>query len=79
MSLRVPKKGQKERLVELACKNAMNILNKDSEKMKREEARTVGAVRELADLLGLPLLTRMEAYDISNISGFEKVGSMVGL
>ena len=77
VSLRVPKKGQKERLVELACKNALNILNKDSEKMKREEARTVGAVRELADLLGLPLLTRMEAYDISNISGFEKVGSMV--
>jgi excinuclease ABC subunit C len=75
--LRVPKKGQKERLVELACKNALNILNKDSEKMKREEARTVGAVRELADLLGLPLITRMEAYDISNISGFEKVGSMV--
>ena len=75
--LRVPKKGQKERLVELACKNALNILNKDSEKLKREEARTVGAVRELADLLGLPLLTRMEAYDISNISGCEKVGSMV--
>ena len=75
--LRVPKKGQKERLVELACKNALNILNKDSEKLKREEARTVGAVRELADLLGLPMLTRMEAYDISNISGFEKVGSMV--
>lgn len=77
VALRVPKKGQKERLVELACKNAMNILNKDSEKMKREEARTVGAVRELADLLGLPLLTRMEAYDISNTSGFEKVRSMV--
>ena len=75
--IRVPKKGQKERLVELACKNALNILNKDSEKMKREEARTIGAVRELADLLGLPLLTRMEAYDISNTSGFEKVGSMV--
>ena len=75
--MRVPKKGQKERLVELACKNAMDILNKDSEKLKREEARTIGAVRELADLLGLPLLTRMEAYDISNISGFEKVGSMV--
>lgn len=75
--LRIPKKGQKERLVELACKNALNILNKDSEKLKREEARTIGAVRELADLLGLPLLTRMEAYDISNISGFEKVGSMV--
>lgn len=77
VNFRVPKKGQKERLVELACKNALNILNKDSEKLKREEARTIGAVRELADLLGLPLLNRMEAYDISNISGFEKVGSMV--
>lgn len=74
---RVPKKGQKERLVELACKNALNILNKDSEQMKREEARTIGAVRELADLLGLLPMERMEAYDISNISGFEKVGSMV--
>lgn len=74
---RVPKKGQKERLVELACKNALNILNKDSEQMKREEARTIGAVRELADLLGLLPMDRMEAYDISNISGFEKVGSMV--
>lgn len=73
----VPKKGQKERLMELACKNALNILNKDSEKLKCEEARTVGAVRELADLLNLPLLSRMEAYDISNTSGFEKVGSMV--
>ena len=73
----VPKKGQKERLMELACKNALNILNKDSEKLKREEARTVGAVRELADLLNLPLICRMEAYDISNTSGFEKVGSMV--
>lgn len=73
----VPKKGRKERLMELACKNALNILNKDSEKLKREEARTIGAVRELADLLNLPLLSRMEAYDISNTSGFEKVGSMV--
>ncbi len=73
----VPKKGQKERLMELACKNALNILNKDSEKLKREEARTVGAVRELADLFESALLSRMEAYDISNTSGFEKVGSMV--
>ena len=63
--------------MELACKNALNILNKDSEQMKREEARTIGAVRELADLLGLLPMDRMEAYDISNISGFEKVGSMV--
>lgn len=74
---RVPKKGQKEKLVELANKNALNILNKDNERLKREQARTTGAVRELEELLGLPLLTRMEAYDISNISGFEQVGSMV--
>lgn len=74
---RVPKKGQKERLVELACKNASLILQQDSEKIKREEARTIGAVRELQNLLGLPSISRMESFDISNINGFESVGSMV--
>ena len=73
----VPKKGQKERLVELASKNALLVLNKDSEKLKREEARTIGAVHELEELLELPSIARMEAFDISNINGFEKVGSMV--
>ncbi len=75
--IRVPKKGQKEKLVELAEKNARLVLEKDRERIKREEARTVGAVREIAALLGLPVLERMEAFDISNISGFENVGSMV--
>ena len=75
--IRTPKKGQKEKLVELAEKNARMVLEKDRERIKREEARTVGAVREIAGLLGLPLLERMEAFDISNISGFENVGSMV--
>lgn len=75
--IRVPKKGQKEKLVELAEKNARLVLEKDRERIKREEARTVGAVREIAQLLELPVLDRMEAFDISNISGFENVGSMV--
>lgn len=77
VTITVPKKGQKERLVELASKNAMMVLDKDSEKLKREDARTQGAVRELERLLDLPSILRMEAFDISNINGFEKVGSMV--
>ena len=75
--IRTPHKGQKEKLVELAEKNARMVLEKDRERIKREEARTVGAVREIAGLLSLPMLDRMEAFDISNISGFENVGSMV--
>lgn len=73
----VPQKGQKEKLVELAMENARLILSKDRERMKREEGRTIGAVREVADWLHLPTAQRMESYDISNISGFANVGSMV--
>ena len=75
--IHVPKKGTKEKLVELAEQNATLILSKDKEKMKREEGRTIGAVKEIAGLLGMEQITRMEAFDISNISGFENVGSMV--
>lgn len=75
--IRVPKKGTKEKLVELAEKNASLVLSKDRERLKREEGRTIGAVKEIARLLGLEDLNRMEAYDISNISGFASVGSMV--
>ena len=75
--LRVPKKGTKEKLVELARENAVIVLNQDRERIKREEGRTIGAVKEIAQLLGMPRINRMEAYDISNISGFESVGSMV--
>ncbi len=77
VSIRIPKIGQKERLVELAEKNARLVLEQDKEKIKREEARTKGAMKRLADLLNLPDLSRMEAFDISNISGFLSVGSMV--
>ena len=77
--LKVPKIGSKEKLVELAAQNAKLVLSQDREKLKREEGRTIGAVKEISDLLQLPLIgtARMEAYDISNINGFENVGSMV--
>jgi len=75
--VKVPKIGTKEKLVELAAQNAKLILSQDKERLKREEGRTIGAVKEIADLLGLPQIERMEAFDISNISGFENVGSMV--
>lgn len=75
--IQVPKKGEKERLIELAAKNASLVLQQDSEKLKREEARTIGAVRELEQWLSIPSILRIESYDISNINGFESVGSMV--
>ena len=73
----VPKKGQKERLVELAAKNALLVLSQDKEKIKREELRTIGAMNQIGEWLGLGHLRRVEAFDISNINGFESVGSMV--
>lgn len=75
--IRVPKKGQKEKLVELAQRNAGIVLTQDREKLKREENRTVGAMKEIENWLHLENLIRIEAYDISNISGFQSVGSMV--
>ena len=75
--LKVPKKGQREKLVELAAQNAHLVLSQDKEKIKREEGRTIGAVKEIAGLLGLSDISRMEAFDISNTSGFASVGSMI--
>ena len=75
--LRIPKKGTKEQLVELAQKNAQMVLKNDRERLKREEGRTIGAVKELEKILGLKGIIRMEAYDISNTNGFDSVGSMV--
>lgn len=77
VNLRIPKKGQKEKLVELAKKNAQLVLATDKERLKREEGRTIGAVKEIQKLLGIEEIVRIEAYDISNISGFAAVGSMV--
>lgn len=75
--VRVPKIGSKEKLVELAAQNARHILEQDRERLKREEGRTIGAVKEIAEILGLERIERMEAFDISNINGFENVGSMI--
>ncbi len=75
--IRVPKIGAREKLVELAAQNAALVLSQDRERIRREEGRTIGAAREIAALLGLTGIGRMEAFDISNISGFANVGSMV--
>ncbi len=77
VSIKVPQKGMKEKLVELAKKNAQLVLSQDKERIKREEGRTIGAVKEIERLLGMSGLSRMEAYDISNFNGFETVGSMI--
>ena len=77
VTLTVPQKGKKEKLVELASENARIKLDRDIEKLKRNRDRTEGAAQEIAQILGLSDVHRMEAYDISNISGFESVGSMV--
>ncbi len=73
----VPQKGKKEKLVELAEKNAEIVLRQDIEKIKRNKAKTEGAMKELMELLHMDGIRRMEAYDISNISGYDSVGSMV--
>ena len=77
VTIRVPQKGMKEKLVELAQKNAKLVLSQDREKLRREEGRTIGAMKEIEQLLGMEHLSRVEAFDISNINGFETVGSMV--
>lgn len=74
---RTPQKGEKARLIDLAAKNARLVLEQGLEKTKREEARTIGACAEIAELISLPQIQRIEAFDISNISGFESVGSMI--
>ena len=75
--MRVPQKGMKEKLVELAQKNAEMVLSQDREKLRREEGRTIGALKEIEQLLDMKGLERVEAFDISNINGFETVGSMI--
>lgn len=77
MRILVPQRGLKEKLVEMARENAETALTRDRERLQREEMRTAGAVHEIAELLGIQKADRMEAYDISNISGVESVGSMV--
>lgn len=72
-----PQKGEKSKMIDLARENAAVVLSRDLEKIKREDARTVGAANELAQMLGLPKADRLEAFDISNTSGYQSVASMV--
>lgn len=75
--LLVPKKGNKEKMIELAYKNAELILSRDKEKLRREQLKTTGALNEIENLLGISNIKRIESFDISNISGAQSVGSMV--
>jgi excinuclease ABC subunit C len=77
VSLLIPKRGMKERLLKLAKKNAELVLSTDREKLRKNEERTAGAAEELAGIIGIESADRIESFDISNISGFESVGSMV--
>ena len=77
VEIKIPQRGDKHKLLAMAAENARLLLSQNKEQLKREEARTSGAVKELSRILGIPGLFRMEAYDISNISGFQSVGSMV--
>ena len=72
-----PKKGSKEKLVELAAKNAQNLLEQNKEKYRREQKKTVGAVQEIEQLIDVHNIHRMESYDISNTNGYESVASMI--
>lgn len=72
-----PKKGNNEKLVELAAKNARNLLEQNKEKYRREQKKTVGAVGEIEKLIGIEGIHRMESYDISNTNGYESVASMI--
>jgi len=74
----VPVKGDKARLVKMAYNNAVITLEQFGKHIKLESARTTGAVEEIRAALGFDApIFRIEAYDISNIQGFENVGSMV--
>ncbi len=77
VALITPKKGKKEKMVELAEQNARLAIEKDKEKAKREELRTRGAIGEISKMLGINYAKRVESYDISNTAGYESVGSMV--
>ncbi len=75
--LKVPRRGQRSRLVQMAHENAEIALKQDKERIRLEEGRTIGAMQEIASMLGIGHVSRVEAYDISNTSGLESVGSMI--
>ena len=72
-----PQRGTRKKLIDMALKNARDYLEKNADKEKRKHDNTVGAAALLAEILQLDGIRRMECYDISNISGVDKVASQV--
>ena len=77
VSILIPQRGEKKGLIKLAEDNAALVLAQDIERIKKHEKRTFGACQEIADIIGVENVSRMEAFDISNISGYHSVASMV--
>lgn len=77
VNILIPQKGDKKKILELAKDNAAMVLKQDMERIKRQEKRTIGATKEIAEAIGIKCADRMEAFDISNISGCLAVASMV--
>lgn len=78
VSIKVPVKGEKSMLIKMTKKNALEILEKGSQRIKKNIDESMKAIEELKDILDLDEVpVRIEAYDISNIQGVESVGSMV--
>jgi len=76
--IKIPQKGEKKELLDMAARNAYVTLQNFSEKLIREKQMSQGAIEELSDILELETIpTRIEAFDISNIQGTDPVGSMV--
>lgn len=77
VSILIPQRGEKKGLIKLAEDNAALVLAQDIERIKKHEKRTIGACKEIANIIGVENVSRMEAFDISNISGYHSVASMV--
>ena len=76
--IRVPQKGEKKSLIEMVRKNAVEYLEKFSNMNKLKYQKSIGALEELKNIIGLEKIPRrIESFDISNIQGVDSIGSMV--
>ena len=76
-NIRLPQKGDKKKLVDLACNNAKVALNENFELIKRDEEKTTDANEELRNILGLDKLDRIEIFDNAHLFGTYNVSGMV--
>lgn len=78
VNIKVPQKGDKKNLIEMVRKNAIEYLEKFSNLNKLKYQKSIGALEELKNILGLKdTPKRIESFDISNIQGVDSIGSMV--